>query len=163
MDKIQAYLDTQPKITAAPVGYLVRSDEVLLGVRKRSSQSIGGKAEPGETNEAALKREILEEVGVTVKSCTLVGQSTCLFPHKPKWNQTVFLYIVTSWEGEPTETDVMQPLWFKRSELPVKRMWPDNVHTVPLVLAGKHVKGTFLYKEDGTLESYNLHETTVQL
>jgi hypothetical protein len=58
MDKIQAYLDTQPKITAAPVGYLVRSDEVLLGVRKRSSQSlgeqliagIGGKAEPGETN-----------------------------------------------------------------------------------------------------------------
>jgi len=166
MKKIQNYLRTDPDFVLATVGYIVRAKELLLGVRKRVSSGlgesliagIGGKLEAGETDEQALKREFLEEVAATVTSYRLMGRATYLFPHKPKWNQKVSIYVIDGWEGEPQETDDVRPVWVQRATLPKDNMWPDNLYTIPLVLAGKTIEGVFLYNEAGSIEEYELFE-----
>ena len=164
MYTIDTYLQTHPTFIHATVGYALHDDEILLGVRKRVSfglgeqliAGIGGKLEPGETDEQALKREFLEEIETEVVNCTLAGNVTYLFPHKPKWNQEVSIYRVEKWRGEPQETEDIQPQWFKQTELPKDRMWPDNLYTIPKVLAGQPIDGVFLYGEDGTIAEYRL-------
>ena len=166
MNKIEKYLSQNPKLIYSVVGYMVKNDAVLLGVRKRVSfglgeqliAGIGGKVEKGEINQQALHREILEEICVKIISFREMGQVTYLFPHKPPWNQITTIYIIDTWQGDPEETEDIQPLWFKLTELPKERMWPDNIYTIPLILARKKINGTFLYNENGSIEEYQLAE-----
>lgn len=166
MSKFQEYLDTKPELTHTVVAYLVRGDEVLLGVRKRVSDGlgelivagIGGRLESGENEDQALVRELQEEIEVTITSWRRVGQSVCLSPHSPKWNLLIGIYIVDAWQGEPQETDDIKPLWFPKTELPTDRMWADNLITAPLVLDGKRIQAEFLYEPGGTVAEYRLEE-----
>lgn len=166
MKKTQAYLQTNPKFRHTVVGYIVRNGEILLGIRKRVSHGlgelliagIGGGVEGGETEEEALDREFREEIKVSVTSCRLIGHATYMSPHKPKWNQKTSIYIVEGWEGEPQETEDIQPMWVKQDQLPQDRMWPDNLITIPKVLAEESFEAKFLYKEDGMIEEYRLNE-----
>ncbi len=166
MNNIEAYLHTQPTLTPAVVGFLLRGNNVLLGERKRVSgglghllmAGIGGKLEPGETEDQALKRECEEEIGIQITSWRKVAVEVYLFPHKPEWNQVVGVYIIDSWRGEPHETTDIRPEWLPQDQLPAGRMWPDNLITIPLVTVGKRFKGIFLYAEDGSIAEYTLQE-----
>jgi 8-oxo-dGTP diphosphatase len=129
---------------------------------------IGGRLEPGETSEQALQREIHEEVKVHIKRWKLVGRSVNLSPHKPTHNLGVDIYVVSEFDGEPQETDVIAPLWVPKTELPLDRMWPDNRLTAPLVLQGECISGSFLYGPDGKLLQHDLrtlgpHEAIAEL
>lgn len=176
MSELQKQLATHPPLTETVIGYLLRSDSVLLGVRKRVSDNlghlliagIGGRLEPGETSELALQREIEEEIKVRIKAWRLVGRSVNLSPHKPSHNLGVDIYVVSEYDGEPQETDDIAPLWVPKTELPLDRMWPDNRLTAPLVLQGERIMGTFLYGPDGDLIEHDLHtlgphETTADI
>jgi 8-oxo-dGTP diphosphatase len=64
---------------------VVRDGRVLV-VRRAPGQKLegkwefpGGKVEPGETDQAALEREMLEELGVTGRTEEFVGES--VFPY----------------------------------------------------------------------------------
>src|SRR5437870_2628952 len=131
MDTIEKYLSLQPKIVPAVVGYLVRNGEILLGERIRVSHGlgkllfsgIGGKIGdlPGnehESAEQALEREFREEVTISITSYHHMGHAIYLYPHKPLYNQSVSIYMIDRWQGEPQNTDAIRPRWFNQAELP---------------------------------------------
>src|SRR5664279_973428 len=66
----------------AAVGAIAVRDGALLLIRRRRSPSRGswslpgGRVEPGETAEDALRREVAEETGLVVEIGALVGEVT---------------------------------------------------------------------------------------
>jgi len=155
--------------TPAVVCYLTDGSKVLLGLRKRVSfglgenliSGIGGKVgdKPEYRNETpleALRREVLEEIGVTIGNTTERGKVRFIFPHKPKWNQEVTVYVVETWVGDPFETEDIKPMWFDADALPKDRMWDDNSYWIPAVLSGECVDGVFLFDENNKVKEYTL-------
>ena len=100
-----------------------------------------------ETSREALIREVKEEIDVTIDAFHNTGKVRFLFPHKPKWNQDVDIFIVKTWTGIPKETEVIQPMWFNINTLPFSQMWNDAPYWIPLLLEGKVISATFLYGE----------------
>jgi 8-oxo-dGTP diphosphatase len=168
MSKLQDYLATNPPLRKTVIGYMIRDNKVLLGVRTRVSDSlghmivagIGGGIEEGESSDDALKREILEEIEVQVTDFQKVGHVVCLSPHHPSWNLSVDIYLVTGFKGEPKKTEDIDPRWYPKDELPLEKMWLDNRLTARMVLDGKRIAGTFLYGPDGQIMEQDLRELT---
>ena len=52
----------------------------------------------------------------------------------------------------------MKPAEFLISEIPYDKMWPDDIHWLPKVLAGKKVRASFTFAEDGSVAKYDLKE-----
>lgn len=161
MSEIKKLLESNIIFTPAVVCYLVKDNEVILGLRKKVSlglgenliAGIGGKIgdEEGledETPEEALKREVKEEIKVEITKFRKMGRVKFIFPHKPKWNQDVLVYVVDEWEGEPKETDPIKPMIYGINQIPFDQMWDDNKYWVPLVLKGEQVNAIFLFDEN---------------
>ena len=53
----------------------------------------------------------------------------------------------------------MRPCWFRLTEIPFDRMWPDDRHWLPLFLEGKRLEGTFYFLDEETLLHHSIHET----
>jgi len=142
----------------ATVCILVRGNppsEILLGLKKAGFAAgkingIGGKVEAGETVIAAAVRELEEEVGIRAAEQDLraVGHLTFLFPARPDWSQTVHVFLASTWVGEPVESREMAPSWYRVDAIPFERMWQDNAHWLPRILAGEQVRACYTYAED---------------
>jgi 8-oxo-dGTP pyrophosphatase MutT (NUDIX family) len=139
----------------ATLVFLLRDDEILLGLKKRGFaqgklNGFGGKIENGESIESAAARELHEECGVHVDLADLksVARLDFFFPAKPEWDQVVHVFVAERWRGEPSETEEMLPMWVKTNSIPYDRMWADDSHWLPLLLQGKRVTATFTFKDD---------------
>ena len=142
---------------------LVRDDEILLAQKKRGFgegkwNGVGGKIEPDETIEQALVRECQEEIGVTPTSYYKVAEHDFMQEEVEPWRMYVHAYICTEWEGEPTESEEMAPLWFKISDIPYADMWSDDEYWLPLVLDGKKLRGTFTFDAQNELLTHEVTE-----
>jgi 8-oxo-dGTP diphosphatase len=74
----------------------------------------GGKIEADETGEAALLRELREELGVTAR--TLIPLGT--FRHEyPERSVEILLWLVTAFDGEPAGLDGQALRWIAPAEL----------------------------------------------
>ena len=145
-------------VRACPCGSEQAGDpitRVLLGYKKRGFGAgkytgIGGKIEPGETVRAAAVREMREETGVVMSPDDLVdaGHVTFYFPARPEWNLTTRIFIGRKWQGEPTETGEIRPVWFEVDHLPFDAMWDDASYWYPYVLGNKRVRATFTFSTD---------------
>lgn len=74
----------------------------------------GGKIEPGETREAALVRELREELAIDVKIEKFIG--TVEYDY-PKFHLTMHAFLCTIANGEPTLREHMAARWLSRKEL----------------------------------------------
>lgn len=140
------------KLRNSTLLFLVRKKEnkiceICLAMKKRGFgagrwNGVGGKVEKEKT-EAAAKREAKEEINVSIKNCQKIAELAFFFPHSQDWNQLVHVYLAPEWEGEPAESEEMNPKWFSIDEIPFDSMWPDDIFWLPEVLKGNLVKGVF--------------------
>jgi 8-oxo-dGTP diphosphatase/2-hydroxy-dATP diphosphatase len=139
---------------------IVRDGRILLGMKKRGFgagrwNGFGGKVEEGESIEEGAKRETLEESGVAITEMEAVGIHEFEFARDRGNILEVHVYRVTAWEGEPHETEEMRPQWFTTDAIPYDAMWPDDIHWIPVFLAGKKFRTRFLFGEgDSVLENH---------
>jgi len=147
----------------ATLCFLVRETdtrpEVLLAMKKRGFgegkwNGIGGKVDAGETVEEAARREIAEEISVEVGGLEKVGLLTFYFTapgSDPEWNQEVYVFLASSWKGEPEESAEMKPQWYAYREVPYEEMWADDRLWLPRVLWGERIKGVFTFSDAETI------------
>jgi 8-oxo-dGTP diphosphatase len=136
--------------------YKPKEKKILLGMKKRGFgkgkwNGVGGKLNEGETIIEASMRETEEEIGVIVDQGDLMQVATIdfSFENNPAWDNQVHIFLAEKWEGDPTESEEMNPSWHSIDSLPFENMWIDDGHWLPLVLGGKKIKASFLFNEKG--------------
>lgn len=107
---------------AIPVvaGILVRNGQIMISRRPAGAhmgmkwEFPGGKIEPGETPEAALRRELREETGAEAEAVRIYDAKLWAYPEK-----TVLLlfYVARLLSGEPRPLEGQALAWVRPDEL----------------------------------------------
>ena len=124
------------------VGAVIRdADGRLLTVRKRGTARFmlpGGKREPGEDDLAALRRELAEEIGVTLVSAELLGRFEAPAANEPDAKVRSSAYI-TEIAGEAgTLSEIEELLWIDPTAPPGVPIAPLLVqHILPALIAAR--------------------------
>ena len=142
-------------VDRATLVFVMRGDEVLLirklrGLGAGKINGPGGRVEPGETYIDCARREVQEELCVTPLGLRQCGELRFQFVDGHSIHGLVFS--ASGCEGEPQATDEAIPLWAHRDAIPYAEMWVDDSLWMPLLLAGKHFRGRFLFEGDQMLE-----------
>jgi len=108
-------------MTTVVAGVIERAGLVLIAQRKRTGQHPlkwefpGGKVEPNETPEAALIRELDEELGIRAQVHGEIARYE--YQYEGRWPILLLFYRVTEFSGEPKNLDFEQILWAPRDRL----------------------------------------------
>ncbi|HEY9075241.1 MAG TPA: 8-oxo-dGTP diphosphatase [Anaerolineaceae bacterium] len=131
------------------------AQRILLGYKKSGFgagkvNGFGGKVEQGENPREAAARELWEECGIHAALADLNhhGMLAFRFPSRPAWDQDVHVFSVRTWQGEPAESEEMIPAWYDQRAVPYERMWADDIHWLPRLLAGEQFSATFTFAAD---------------
>lgn len=110
------------RTTIVVAGVLIREGKLLIGQRMSGDRHEfkwefpGGKVETGETPKQALKRELLEELGVVA----VIGPEVARYEHAAPGRAPLLLLFhrVDSFDGEPRNIAFEQILWESPENLP---------------------------------------------
>ena len=127
-----------PTLTVVAAALIDRSGRILLQRRApgRAMAGLwefpGGKVEPDELPEAALVRELREELGIEVAPPAL--RPTC-FASAPNGDRhmLLLLYLCRDWSGEPKPLDASELRWLRPNEMVVSEMPPADAPLIPLL------------------------------
>ena len=128
-----------PRILLAAAAALVDVDNRVLIAERPAGKSMaglwefpGGKVGDGETPEAALRRELAEELSIDV--C-----ETCLAPFTfashsyPEFHLLMPLYLCRNWDGEIIPREGQRIKWVRASRLKEYAMPPADLPLIPML------------------------------
>ena len=128
----------------ATLGYVLSPDRRQVLMIHRNARpgdhhlgkynGLGGKVEPDEDVVAGMRREIMEEAGITCEAMTLRG--TISWPgfgkHGEDW--LGFVFLITAFDGQPHPENAEGPLqWVPLAALHELPMWEGDRYFLPLV------------------------------
>ncbi len=90
----------------------------------------GGKIEPGETPEAALIRELAEELGISVSTACLAPATFASAPLGDR-HLLLLLFVCRKWEGTPRAIEASALTWVR----------PVQMHALPMPPADRPLIG----------------------
>jgi len=136
------------------------NEKILLGMKKKGFgegkwNGFGGKVKRGENILESAERELFEESCLKIKSRkSLVKRGIINFRFENNLKEILeinfFSIANDNIVGEPKETKEMLPKWFDHNKIPYQKMWVDDAHWLPLLLAGKNFSGEFYFNYDGS-------------
>ncbi|MEO1067069.1 MAG: 8-oxo-dGTP diphosphatase MutT [Pseudomonadota bacterium] len=125
------------KITLVVACALVDADNRVLIAQRPEGKAMaglwefpGGKLEAGETPEAALVRELREELGVETKVDCLAPLTFASFPHD-SFHLLMPLYICRRFWGMPSPREGQQLKWVRANRLRDYDMPPADDPLIP--------------------------------
>jgi len=92
----------------------------------------GGKIEQGESPEAALIRELREELGIAVKEPCLAPFSFASHAY-PDFHLLMPLYVCRRWDGIPQAIEASAIKWVRPCNLPSFPMPPADAPLIPML------------------------------
>lgn len=108
-------------MTTVVAGIIERNGQILIAQRKRTGhhplkwEFPGGKVEPGEAPEAALVRELGEELGIQARVDGEISRYEYAYPGRLPI--LLIFYRVIEFSGEPQNLDFEQIVWAPRGRL----------------------------------------------
>ncbi len=125
-------------VLVSAVALVDRDGRVLLAQRPEGKSMAGlwefpgGKVEPGETPEAALIRELHEELGIgTWASC--LAPLTFASHSYPDFHLLMPLFACRKWEGEPQSREGQALRWVRAADLRSYPMPPADLPLIPIL------------------------------
>ena len=125
-------------VLVSAVALTDRDGRVLLAQRPEGKSMAGlwefpgGKVEVGETPEAALIRELEEELGInTWKSC--LAPLTFASHAYEDFHLLMPLFVCRKWEGMPQPRENQTLKWVRKQELRSYDMPPADVPLIPIL------------------------------
>ena len=124
-----------PIITVVAVALLDVDNRILLAQRPPGKSMAGlwefpgGKINPGETPEAALIRELDEELGLDVRTSCLAPLTFASHTYDT-FHLLMPLYVCRTWRGRPTPREGQTLAWVAPQKL---RDYPMPAADVPLI------------------------------
>src|SRR4029079_10753137 len=123
------------------VAALVREQGRILMSRRRPDQAMpnlwefpGGKVEPGEHPEAALVRELREELGCGIAVDAI---HEVVFHAYPDFDLYMLVYASRIVEGRPRASEVAEIAWVDRASLPALDLLPADYPLAGKLAAGR--------------------------
>jgi 8-oxo-dGTP diphosphatase len=112
-----------PKLVLVAAVALIDADGRVLLARRPPGKSMaglwefpGGKIEPGETPEAALIRELAEELGIDTKTSCLAPLTFASHAYE-SFHLLMPLYVCRRWSGTPIAREGQELAWVRPARL----------------------------------------------
>jgi 8-oxo-dGTP diphosphatase len=133
-----ATVPDRPIILVVAVALIDADGRVLLAERPEGRSLAGfwefpgGKVEPGETPEAALIRELAEELGIDVAAACLAPLSFASHAYED-FHLLMPLYVCRRWSGMVTPREGQRLRWVRASDLGTLPLPPADRPLVPML------------------------------